>query len=62
VDGNELVAMVGAIVESGDAAPQQRLFGILDGVARQAGCHSVIASWGEKYEWMQRFRPDGPPG
>jgi hypothetical protein len=51
-------AMIGAIVETGDAAPQQRLLGVIDAVARERGCGDVIASWGGKYEWMRNFRPD----
>jgi hypothetical protein len=52
------VAMIGAIVETGDAAPQQRLLGVIDAVARERGCGDVITSWGEKYEWMRTSRPD----
>lgn len=58
----ELLATIAAIVERGDAAPQLRLFGVLDAVARQVGCGGVIGSWGDKYGWIQRFTPDGPPG
>ncbi len=54
--------MIGAIVESGDAVPQQRLLEVIDGVARQNACGDVISSWEEKYEWMRNFRTDGSPG
>ena len=56
LNGDELLAIVASIAETGDSAPQQRLFAVLDAVARQAGCAGVIASWGEKYEWMQQMR------
>lgn len=61
LDAGELLATIGAIVESGDAGPQQRLLEVIDAVARRAGCGSVIASWGEDYEWMQSFPLDQPP-
>ena len=62
LDGDELLAMIDAIAESGDAAPQQRLLAVIETVARQVECGSVIASWGEDYGWMRSFRPDAPSG
>jgi hypothetical protein len=56
--GEEILAMIGAIVESGDAAPQQRLFGVIDAVAWQHGCGDVLDAWGDEYAWMRNFRQD----
>ena len=53
--GEELVGMIAAIVESGEAPPQQRLLSVVDGLARRAGCGDILDSWGEKYAWMREF-------
>lgn len=56
--GEALLAMIEAIVESGDAAPQQAMFEVIDGVAWQNGCGDVLEAWGDDYPWMRSYRPD----
>ena len=52
---DELLAVVGAILEGGDPAPQQRLLAAVEAVCRRAGHGDVIDEWGADYEWMTRF-------
>ena len=56
---DDLLAMMGTILDSADATAQQRLLAIIDALGRQAGCHEVFDEWGTEYTWMQRYRPDG---
>jgi hypothetical protein len=59
LSGKELLAMIGEIVESGNAAPQQALFEVIDAVAWQHGCGDVLEAWGDDYPWMRSYRPEG---
>lgn len=56
VPGDELLAMIAAITERGDAAPQQRLFAVIEPIAIAVGCADVLTSWGDKYPWIKDFR------
>jgi hypothetical protein len=57
--GEELLAMIGEIVETGEAAPQQWMFEVVDAVAWRNGCGDVLEAWGEDYPWMRSYRPEG---
>ena len=37
---------------------QRRLFAVIDRVVREAGCGDVLASWGDKYDWMVGHQGD----
>ncbi len=52
----ELLAVVGAILEDSDPAPQQRLLAVVEADCRRAGHGDMIDEWGADYEWMTRFR------
>jgi predicted nucleotidyltransferase len=58
VPGDELLAMIAAITERGDAGPQQQLFAVIEPIAIEVGCADVLASWGYKYEWIKGFQAD----
>jgi hypothetical protein len=55
---DELLAMMDMILDSADAAMQQRLLAIVDDLGRRAGCDDVFDEWGPDYEWMRIFQPD----
>jgi predicted nucleotidyltransferase len=57
---DELLATIDAILASADAPTQQRLLAIIDSLGRQAGCDEVFDEWGDRYAWMQQYRPDDP--
>ena len=57
---DELLAMIDTILASADAPAQQRLLAIIDALGRQAGCDEAFDEWGDRYRWMQRYRPDHP--
>jgi predicted nucleotidyltransferase len=57
---DEMLAMVDTILSSADAATQQRLLAIIDSLGRQAGCDEAFDEWGDRYAWMQHYRPDEP--
>jgi hypothetical protein len=54
---DELLAMLDTILDSADAATQQRLLAIVDTLGRQAGCGDAFDEWGDRYAWMQHYRP-----
>jgi hypothetical protein len=54
----ELLAMIETILDSADAATQQRLLAIVDTLGREFGCADAFDEWGADYAWMQRYRPD----
>jgi hypothetical protein len=55
-----LLATIDTILASADAAAQQRLLAIVDLLGRLAGCGEVFEDWGDRYPWMQHYRPDEP--
>src|SRR5215212_8703399 len=55
---DEMLAMIDTILASADAATQQRLLAIIDSLGRRAGCGEVFDEWGDRYPWMQQYRPD----
>jgi hypothetical protein len=57
---DEMLAMIDTILASADAATQQRLLAIIDPLGRQAGCDEAFDEWGDRYAWMQRYRPGDP--
>jgi predicted nucleotidyltransferase len=57
---DELLSMIDIILASADAPTQQRLLAIVDSLGRQAGCGDVFDEWGDRYAWMQQYRPDEP--
>ena len=57
---DDLLAMIDTILASADAPTQQRLLAIIDALGRKAGCDEVFDEWGDRYAWMQRYRPDDP--
>jgi predicted nucleotidyltransferase len=59
---DDLLAMIDTILASADAATQQRLLAFIDSLGRRAGCDEVFDEWGDRYAWMQRYRPDEPVG
>jgi predicted nucleotidyltransferase len=59
---DDLLAMIDTILASADAATQQRLLSFIDSLGRRAGCDEVFDEWGDRYAWMQRYRPDEPVG
>jgi predicted nucleotidyltransferase len=56
----DLLAMIDTILASADASTQQRLLAIVDALGRKAGCDEVFDEWGDRYAWMQQYRPEGP--
>jgi predicted nucleotidyltransferase len=56
---DDLLAMIDTILTSADAPAQQRLLAVIDALGRQAGCGEAFDEWGDRYAWMQRYRPDG---
>jgi predicted nucleotidyltransferase len=57
---DELLAAIDTILATADTATQQRLLAIIAALGRQAGCGEAFDEWGERYTWMQRYRPDDP--
>ena len=57
---DDLLALIDTIVTSADAAAQQRLLAFVDSLGRRAGCDAVFDERGDRYMWMQRYRPDDP--
>jgi hypothetical protein len=58
IAATELLAMIETILDSADAATQQRLLAAIDPLGRQAGCADAFDEWEERYAWMQSYRPD----
>jgi predicted nucleotidyltransferase len=54
---DDLLVMIDTILTSADPEMQQRLLAIVDSLGRRAGCDEVFDEWGDRYEWMQRYRP-----
>src|SRR5215208_3995216 len=54
----DLLAMIDIILATADPATQQRLLGIIDSLGHRAGCGEVFDEWGDRYPWMQQYRPD----
>src|SRR5215213_4239352 len=57
---DELLAMIDSILDRADAATQQRLLAIIDSLGRRAGCDQAFDEWGDRYAWMQHYRPEHP--
>jgi hypothetical protein len=57
---DDLLAMIDTILTSAHTATQQRLLAIIDSLGRRAGCEEVFDEWGDRYAWMQQYRPDDP--
>jgi predicted nucleotidyltransferase len=57
---HELLTMIDTVLDNADAATQQRLLAIIDGLWRRAGCDEVFDEWGDRYACMQRYRPGDP--
>jgi hypothetical protein len=57
----DLLDLIGTILDSADAAAQQRLLAIVDTLGRQAGCADAFDEWGPDYVWMRQYRPGEPP-
>jgi len=55
---DELLAMIDTILASADAPAQQRLLAVIDSLGRQAGCGEAFDEWGDRYAWMQHYRPE----
>jgi hypothetical protein len=56
----ELLAAIDTILDSADAATQQRLLGIVEPLGRQVGCDEAFDEWGDRFAWMKQYRPDDP--
>ena len=53
LSGDELLELIGAVVERGDAGELQRLFSAILAHARENGYGEVIDAWGNDIAWMQ---------
>lgn len=54
---DELLATIETILDSADAATQQRLLGMVEVLGREAGCGDAFDEWGAEYAWMRDYRP-----
>ena len=53
-----MLAVIDAVLTTGDLAPQQDLLGVVEGLCREAGLGDVFDHWGDDYPWMKTYRPD----
>ncbi|HKG24092.1 MAG TPA: DUF4037 domain-containing protein [Thermomicrobiales bacterium] len=58
---DELLAIITRILDDANAETQQRLLAVVEPLGRAAGCDYEFDEWGERFDWMKRYRPAGTP-